>query len=198
MNAVVETEPLDAIREQIATLTAELHRLGSERERCLAEAEGDHTVADAAGGHKSDVSSNRTISTGMWFSKPNTLSLGLGHVRIGGRYPNNKAYLQALTRWSRLVCGWHTLCVFRLSRTNGLTLRPQLNFRRITVNTFIVRDLSIDQKLDRKAMAAMRGGISTTCLTLPEQELYDSLRAMGLPAGTVDRMLGFGPGPMNM
>lgn len=66
------------------------------------------------------------------------------------------------------------------------------------MNTLIVRDLSIDQTLDRNAMTAVRGGITATCLTTPEQELYDGLRALGLPAGTVDRMLGFGPGPMTM
>jgi len=50
MNAVVDTEvqtSLDAIREQIASLTADLHRLGAERDRCLAEAERHRKVVDA-------------------------------------------------------------------------------------------------------------------------------------------------------
>jgi hypothetical protein len=53
MNAVVETEvltpleQLDAIRERIATATANLDRLRCERERCLTEAERHRKVVEA-------------------------------------------------------------------------------------------------------------------------------------------------------
>ena len=57
---------------------------------------------------------------------------------------------------------WHGLCVTLIERSKMLEPNPKaladLNFRRPAMQTLLIKELSLNEELDSRAMAALQGG----------------------------------------
>jgi hypothetical protein len=109
------------------------------------------------------------------------------HREIDGCDQHSGDIPAVASQFAALVRDWHALCIASIKSRKGLDVNPSiclLNFRRIVMNTLKIKDLPMTEDLDRKALAALRGGIGRT----PVQVL--AWEASGQPATWQGMVLG--------